>query len=227
MPRPTKRRKPYIVVFCEGESEQAYTDFLKREFKEIAAIRSVRQPGSTGLFKEADNKFKKDRKYRDNAEVTDEIWFFFDVEKKDIGVWEDRLKIIRRLRSLRRKPGIKVRLLMTTGCIEYWLMLHYEMYTPSSIQTVAEKQRVMDRLLSKEPGYQKGNAAATAKIAQNYPEAVNNARKTVSRLLQQGLPELEDTDERNRWLCQKCLTFSNVYEAIDFLTDLRDRANMI
>ena len=33
MPRPTRRRKPYIVVFCEGESEQAYTDFLKKEFK--------------------------------------------------------------------------------------------------------------------------------------------------------------------------------------------------
>lgn len=31
MPRRTKREKPYIVVFCEGESEQAYTDFLKKE----------------------------------------------------------------------------------------------------------------------------------------------------------------------------------------------------
>ena len=26
MPRPTKKSKPYIVVFCEGESEQVYTD---------------------------------------------------------------------------------------------------------------------------------------------------------------------------------------------------------
>ena len=32
MPRQLKRKKPYIVVFCEGESEQAYTDFLKKEF---------------------------------------------------------------------------------------------------------------------------------------------------------------------------------------------------
>lgn len=39
---------------------------------------------------------------------------------------------------------------MTTGCIEYWLMLHYEMYTPP-IQTVAQKERVMDRLLTKAP----------------------------------------------------------------------------
>ena len=52
MPRPTRRRKPYIVVFCEGESEQAYTDFLKKEFRDVA---SIKRPSSTGLFEEADN----------------------------------------------------------------------------------------------------------------------------------------------------------------------------
>ena len=215
MPRPTKRSKSVILVFCEGESEQVYTDFLKKEFGDVAAIR---RPASTGLFD--DNKFKKDKKYREDAEVTDEVWFFFDVETADAGLWDAWMKIIKRLRSLRKKPGIKVRLLMTTGCIEYWLMLHYDMYAPS-IQTVAEKQRVMDRLLAKEPNYRKGDAAVTAKIAQNYPTAVINARQTVSNLLQQGLPSLEDTDDRNRWLCQKCLTFSTVYEAIDFLTSLQ------
>ena len=217
MPRPTKRRKPYIVVFCEGESEQAYTDFLKKEFEDVA---SIKRPSSTGLFEEADSKYKKDKKYRDYAEVTDEIWFFFDVEAKDIAAWDARLKIIKRLRSLRKKPGIRVWLLMTTGCIEYWLLLHYELYTPP-IQTVAEKKRVMERLLSKEPYYQKGNGIITAKIAQHYPTAAVNARETVSKLLPEGLPGLEDTDERNRWLCQKCLTFSNVYEAIEFLTSLK------
>lgn len=217
MPRPTRRRKPYIVVFCEGESEQAYTDFLKKEFKDVA---SIKRPSATGLFEEADGKFKKDKAYRDYAEVTDEIWFFFDVETKDIGLWNARMKIIKRLRALRKKPGIKVRLLMTTGCIEYWLMLHYEMYTPP-IQTVAEKQRVIERLLSKEPNYQKGDIATTARIAQNYPKAVIHSKQTVLNLLSQGLPGLEDTDERNRWLCQKCLTFSNVYEAIEFLTSLQ------
>lgn len=35
MSRSTKPAKPYIVVFCEGESEQAYTDFLRKEFKLI------------------------------------------------------------------------------------------------------------------------------------------------------------------------------------------------
>lgn len=217
MPRQLKNKKPYIIVFCEGESEQAYTDFLKKEFKDVA---SIKRPGSIGLFEEADSKFKKDKSYRDYAEVTDEIWFFFDVETKDVQEWNNRLKIIKRLRSLRKKPGIKVRLLMTTGCVEYWFMLHYKMFAPP-IQTVAEKERIMAELLSKVPDYQKGNIDSTSKIAKNYPQAVINAKKVLSNLLQDGLPSLEDTDERNYWLCKNCLTFSNVYEAIDFLTDLQ------
>lgn len=217
MPRPVRHEKPYVVVFCEGESEQAYTDFLKKEFKDVA---SIKRPSSTGLFDEADSKFKKDKNYRDNAEVTDEIWFFFDVETKDIASLDNRMRIIKRLRSLRRKNGIKVRLLMTTGCIEYWLMLHYEMFTPS-IQTVSEKQHIMDRLCQKEPEYQKGDTDITARIARNYPTAVVNAKHILSLLQSQGLPDLEDTDERNRWLCQKCLTFSTVFEAIEFLSTLQ------
>lgn len=217
MPRLTKPQKPYIVVFCEGESEQAYTAFLKKEFRDVASIKC---PRHTGLFEEAESKFKRDPSYRDYADVTDKIWFFFDVETKDISNWEARLKIIKRLRSLRKKPEIRVRLLMTTGCVEYWYVLHYEMYTPP-IQTVAEKERVMSKLLTKEPYYKKGDEAITAKIGQNYPVAVQNAKKTVVNLLQHGLPGLEDTDERNRWLCQKCMTFSNVYEAIDYLSSLK------
>ena len=165
MPRRVKKEKPYIVVFCEGESEQAYIDFLKKEFRDVA---SIKRPSATGLFEVADDKFKKDKKYRDYTEVTDEIWFFFDVETKDISTWDAHIKIIKKLRSLRKKPNIRVRLLMTTGCIEYWLMLHYEMYTPP-IQTVAQKERVMDRLLTKAPNYRKGNSDETAKIAQEYP----------------------------------------------------------
>ena len=68
--KPTKPTKPYIVVFCEGESEQAYTDFLRKEFKDVA---SIHHPKATGLFDVADNKYKKDAKYRDYAEVTDEV----------------------------------------------------------------------------------------------------------------------------------------------------------
>ena len=220
MPRFYKKSKPLIYVFCDGESEQVYTDFLKEKFSDVAVIR---HPGGTGIFEEADEKFKKDARYRNNVEVTDEIWFFFDVETIDVNKWDKRYKIIKRLRALRKrdKKEIKVRLLMTTGCIEYWLLLHYKMLAPS-IRTVAEKESIMSQVVRKEPAYKKGDKDSTFRIAEKYPVAVSNARKTVKNLLPDGLPTVEDTDERNEWLYKNCKTFSTVYEAIDYLESLKN-----
>ena len=217
MSRSLKNTKPLIYVFCEGESEQAYTDFLKNRFSDVAVIK---RPPSVGLFEEAEARFKKDRKYINSAEVTDEIWFFFDVEKKDIKKWDQRIKIIKYLRGLRKNQKIRVRLLMTTGCIEYWLMLHFKMFAPS-VLTEAEKKRMLTELIGIEPAYEKGDYSSTARIAERYPTAVKNAEKTLHNLLQDGLPGLEDTDERNYWLCTNCRTFSTVNEAISFLEGLK------
>lgn len=217
MARPTKKTKPLIYVFCEGESEQAYTDFLKKTFSDIAV---VKRPKSTGLFEEARDKFDKDKSYKDNAEVIDEIWFFFDVEKDQREKWDARIKIVKSLRRLRNKPGIKVRLLMTTACIEYWLMLHYKKYTPD-IETVADKQRILHEVQSREKDYEKGDYPSTARIAERYPTAIKNARDVLVELLQEGLPELADTDERNRWLYFSSKSFSTVFEAIEFLESLK------
>lgn len=216
MARRMKNAKPLIYVFCEGESEQAYTDFLKKKFADIAVIK---RPSATGLFEEADRRFEKDSKYRSSAEVTDEIWFFFDVETKDARKWDQRLKIIKHLRRLRKNPGIRVRLLMTTGCIEYWLMLHYKMFAPP-VLSVSDKEKMLAAVIAEEPTYAKGDYAATARIAEHYPTAVANAEKVLHNLLSSGLPGLEDTDERNQWLYTNCKTFSTVNEAITFLEEL-------
>lgn len=212
MARKLKKSKVSICVFCEGESEQAYTDFLKSKFQDVAVFK---RPSSTGLFEEADNRFKKDPKYRDYSDVFDEIWFFFDVEEKDVDNLSKRLEIIKRLRRLRKKPQIRVRLLMTTGCIEYWLMLHYRLFAPP-VLTVPEKEQMLRQVIKEEPTYKKGNYIATARIAQHYPTAVKNAGIVLQNLLKEGMPGLEDTDERNLWLCKNCRTFSTVQEAIFF-----------
>mgnify|MGYP005945686703 CR=1 FL=1 len=123
--------KPLIYVFCEGESEQAYAKFLKEHFADVAVLKI---PSKTGLFSKAKNDFDKEPKYRNYAEVTDEIWFFFDVEADDCGKWDERWKIIETLRGLREKPNVHVRLLMTTACIEYWLMLHAERHPQYAIR---------------------------------------------------------------------------------------------
>lgn len=35
MGRKLKKEKPLIYVFCEGDSEQAYTDYLKKTFSTV------------------------------------------------------------------------------------------------------------------------------------------------------------------------------------------------
>lgn len=216
MSRKVKTAKPLIYVFCEGESEQVYTDYLKKIFSDVAVLK---RPPDTGLFEEAEAKFSKSPKYKNSIDVTDEIWFFYDVEEKDIPKWNDRLAIIKKLRKLRKKQGIRVRLLMTSGCIEYWFMLHYKYYTPKLI-TVPDKEKVINEVKKLIPTYAKGDYVSTEKIAVNYTVAIDNSKKTLKALVPDGLPCLEDTDIRNQWLNTKSVTFSNVYEAIEFLQGL-------
>ncbi len=103
-------------------------------------------------------------------------------------------------------------------------MLHYEMLTPL-IRTEADKDKILKALKEYEPTYVKGSIEATARIAQNYATATKHANETLRRLLPYGLPELDDNDERNKWLTENCMTFSTVGEAIDFLKSLSDIPN--
>lgn len=216
MPRKMVKQKPLIYVFCEGESEQCYTRFLKEEFEESAEIK---YPAKTGLFDEAKSRFQKDPKYRNAISETDEIWFFFDVEQSDQIHCKDRFDTIEILRKLRKRNNIRVRLLMTTGCVEYWFLLHYQMLSPK-IATKADKEHMEDLLKQKEPLYAKGNYEITKRIGRKYPSAVNNGSRILKALSQDGLPTLEDTDVRNKWLHQCGKTFTTVQEAIQYLQSL-------
>lgn len=46
-------------------------------------------------------------------------------------------------------------------------------------------------------------------------------KKTLQNLKNDGLPTLEDTDERNKWLYRSSLTFTTVHEAIIYLESLK------
>ena len=146
---------------------------------------------------------------------------FRSVEADDCGKWDERWKIIEMLRSLRKKPNVHVRLLMTTACIEYWLMLHYKMLVPTSLMSVEDKDRMRHQLMDIVPDYQKGDEMAIRRIAAEYPKAVEHGYRVLATLLEDGLPSLDDTDKRNRWLCQCGKTFTTVQEAIVFLENLK------
>lgn len=211
----TRKIKPLVYVFCEGESEIEYIKYLKEKFEDVAVIRKPVK----GLFEVAGKKFKRDVKYRNHAEVTDEIWFFFDVDGKQTGSWERIQKNISTLKKLRKKPNIRVRLLMTTGCVEFWFLLHYKKVVPS-IQTMAEKENILRLLQNECPGYVKGDSNTTRKIAGHFKQASINGDWVLRQI--EGLPALEESDVRNRWLYQSTCTFTTVQEAINFLEGLKN-----
>lgn len=216
MKRLTKPHKPLIYIFCEGESEQQYADFLHQKFNDVAVLKRVNK---TGLFDFAADKFAKDVKYRNNLPVTDEIWFFFDVEEFDRDKWGERFQIIKKLRRLRRNPPIRVRLLMTTACVEYWFLLHYQKVSPV-IATPAEKTRILHQLQNFVPDYRKGSKDPIWAIGKQYPTALQNGAQILTSLQSEALPTLDDTDERNQWLVRCGKTFSTVQEAITYLESL-------
>lgn len=149
--------------------------------------------------------------------MTDEIWFFFDVDHDQAGNWNAAHKIIKTLRKLRKRPEIRVRLLMTTGCVEYWYLLHYEKLSPP-IQSLADKERVMALLKKHSPAYFKGDPVTTAGIASHMNTAVQNGAWVLRTV--DGLPTLEDNDIRSQWLYQCGKTFTTVHEAIEYLEHL-------
>lgn len=183
---------------------------------------------STGLFEDAKRKFSKEPRFRDNAEVIDEIWFFFDAEDCDTDQWEERLKIVKRLRGLRKNPNIRIRLLMTSGCVEYWFYLHYEMAVPV-LHTVADKEKMLRKVQQFVPGYEKGDHTSISKIAQRWPEATRHGEAVLSRLSQYGMPSAEpkNSDERDAWLHRNEYTFTTVQEGIQFLKSLQDEQTQI
>ena len=228
----TKSPKPLIYVFYEGESEKQYLKQIKKHYYDSAVIKF---PSKPELFQDAVRRFEKDASYRDSAEDTDEIWFFFDAHDVD-GIakdWEFIYKNIKKLRKLKKAPGIRVRLLMTTGCLEYWLMLHFKKYLPS-IQTKEERERVEKDLKAccqkiLEIEYEKGDPDAIREI---YEFGLRNAIEYGAFYLQElekiGLPRLKNPyepdnknlDERYKWLLENTHTFTTVQEGIVFLNNL-------
>lgn len=221
MARQVRKAKKVIYVFCEGESEEEYAKCLRETFSDVAAMH-IPPPVSTSLFEDTKSKFDKEARFRNNAEAIDEIWFFFDTEDCDVGQWEKRLKIIKRLRGLRKKPNIRVRLLMTSGCVEYWFRLHYEMAIPT-LHTVADKDNVRHRVQQLVPGYEKGDPATIGQIASRWPEAAQRGYEVLARLIADGMPPVgeKNSDERDAWLHRNEYTFTTVQEAVRFLESLR------
>lgn len=219
------RELPYkkaIYVFWEGESEEAYTKYLRQAFKNKSVINIH---GEKGTFHTAQSYYRGNKRFQNDIHELDEIWFFFDTEIEKGGQWDENWECLKSIIETRKQDNpIRICLLMTTCCIEYWFLLHYERTAPS-IATPADKERVTKRLRDKVASYKKGNyQSITAIASQNQKEAIDNGRWTLKRLEQDGMPmrSPDNTSESDKWLFKGTSTFTTVHEALEMLINLPD-----
>ena len=116
----TRHSLRFVYVYYEGEgSERAYLRFLRSRFHDVVVIR-----GKKGFYPTAKQDLKKpDSDLNIKWNDIDEIWFFFDIDPDammdgKLNSWNNLESLIRKIR--RKSKKINIRLLMTTGCIEYW-----------------------------------------------------------------------------------------------------------
>ena len=101
-------RKPYIVIFWEGESEKEYFKCIKDKFHDVANLELYQKKG---LFSEVSKSFKSKGKYHSIASEIDEIWIVFDTEDNLHSCWDSNWQIIKNLKK--KYSRIKVKMYMT------------------------------------------------------------------------------------------------------------------
>jgi hypothetical protein len=96
--------KPIFIVFCEGESEEAYVSFIKSRYKVPIEIKTritstkINQKYVSGIL----NRISRHKK--------DKSFLLYDLDRPDI---------VKKLRSVKKSI-----LLGSNPCIELWYILH-------------------------------------------------------------------------------------------------------
>lgn len=100
-----KRMNPTFFVFCEGKTEAAYVDLLRRNFR--VPVEIIARVSDSNISQPYIDRCKRDR----FTTPDDKTFLMFDL---DVPGMLDRLKKIQ-----------DATLLLSNPCIEYWFLLHY------------------------------------------------------------------------------------------------------
>ena len=215
-----KHSRRYVYVYYEGEgSEKAYLEFLKSRFHDAIIIK-----GKRGFYPNTEKDLKKPNSdLNKNWDTINEIWFFFDIDPDAmmdgrITSWKKLEDVIRKIGVSSRKK-IKVRILMTTGCIEYWFLLHFERTQPA-MDGQPFKEKVFSRLKTHVPQYTKAGTEIIRKFADERMEnAIVNAQRIMQSVVNDGHWASADL---NRQLYTSGATFSTIFETLVELKDTQE-----
>ena len=100
-----KKMNPTFFVFCEGKTEAAYVDLLRRNFR--VPVEIITRVSDSNISRQYIDRCKRDR----FTTSGDKTFLMFDL---DVPGMFDHLNKIK-----------DIILLLSNPCIEYWFLLHY------------------------------------------------------------------------------------------------------
>lgn len=127
-----KRMKPTFFVFCEGKTEAAYIDLLRRHFRIPMEI--IARVSDSNISQAYIDRCKRDR----FTTKDDKTFIMFDLDVPGM---------IQHLKKFK-----KATLLLSNPCIEYWFLLHYK-----DFETELTTAECITRLKKFDTEYKKGS----------------------------------------------------------------------
>lgn len=103
--RPARSMKPVFVVFCEGETEEAYLDFLKQTYRSPFKIIPKVEGGK--ISQHLIRTRCREVKISQNEKI--QVFLMYDMDKPEI---------------TEKLLQLKAHLLLSNPCIELWFLLH-------------------------------------------------------------------------------------------------------
>ena len=148
-----KKMNPTFFVFCEGNTEAAYVDLLRRSFR--VPVEIIARVSDSNISQPYIDRCKRDR----FTTPEDKTFLMFDL---DVPGMFDHLKKIK-----------DVTLLLSNPCIEYWFLLHHV-----DVNREISSSECLTLLKSKDPGYSKGEFSTAMKriLIENIEDATARAK---------------------------------------------------
>lgn len=143
---------PTFFVFCEGKTEAAYVDLLRRNFR--VPVEIIARVSDSNISQPYIDRCKRDR----FTTPEDKTFLMFDL---DVPGMLDQLKKIK-----------DATLLLSNPCIEYWFLLHYV-----NVNREISSSECLEFLKSKDPAYSKGEFSTAMKriLIENIEDATVRA----------------------------------------------------
>ena len=133
-----KKMNPTFFVFCEGKTEAAYVDLLRRNFR--VPVEIIARVSDSNISQPYIDRCRRDR----FTTPEDKTFLMFDL---DVPGMLEHLKKIK-----------EATLLLSNPCIEYWFLLHY-----NEVNKEMSSAQCLARLKAIDAEYSKGDFSVLMK----------------------------------------------------------------